>query len=815
MHIGGQSFGQWLGQRRKAHDLTQKELAQRVGCAVVTISKIEADERRPSKQISEQLAAHLGVPPEEKQEFIRFARTGLPGWHSSRLSRSRSAARQEAVRAGQVLSYLPAQLTPLIGRAPDTAAVQKLLLADEVRLLTLTGPPGVGKTGLGLQAAAGLVENFEDGVFCVSLARLTDADLVIPSIVEALGLEGTGSRQPLSTLVAYLQDKHVLLLLDNFEQVSEAATTIAGLLAACRRLKVLVTSRSSLHLRGEQQYRVSPLAFPPAISLPATDLLSKYPALTLFVERVRARNPDFALTDENVSKVAAICARLDGLPLAIELAAGRVSPLSPPALLEQLSGGRPAQRLLRDGPRDVPRRQRSLREAIDWSYNLLETSEQRLFARLAVFVGGCTLEAAVAVCVDEEPRRGEAINPDQPAREDAVLDGLTSLLDKSLLTEVQRGRENSDAWFEMLQTIHDYAQERLAHSGEVDETRRRHTAYYRALAEAGEPFLMTQGQSRWLERLQREHDNVKAALGWALKHGQAEAVARISAALWPFWWICGHLSEGRRWLEAALATGSSLPAPVLAKALNVAGVLARNQQDYSQSRALLEQSLELHRSWADRRGIAYSLNNLGLVALDQGDFGLADSLFEESLALFRDLGARRGIALSLYNQWLLAVRQDDSGRATMLYAECLPLLRDLGDRSGLILSVQPPGLVALGQGDAERTRLCYRESLVAEPDSRDREAIIWALEGLARVAEVQGRAVRAARLLGATEALRAAARVRHQPGDRAQSERTLTTVRAELHETDFAIAWAEGRAMSLEQATAYALADDQPDRTEH
>ncbi|MDQ5851887.1 MAG: adenylate/guanylate cyclase domain-containing protein, partial [Chloroflexota bacterium] len=487
---------------------------------------------------------------------------------------------------------LPAQPTPFIGREREVAAVRQRLLHPDIRLITLTGPGGIGKTRLGLRVAAQVLNDFPDGVYFVALAPISDPMLVSVTVAQTLGVKETSGESLLDSLKAYLREKQLLLLLDNFEQVVVAAPLITELLAAAPGLKVLVTSRASLHLQGEREFPVPPLALPDPKHLPTLDTLSQYEAVELFIQRAQAVNPDFQVTNTTAPAVAEICVRLDGLPLAIELAAARSKLLSPQALLQRLQH---RLQVLTGGARDLPARQQTLRSTIDWSFSLLEAGEQTLFARLGVFVGGFSVEAAETVCHEsgigdqwsgvrgqESGDEGRSASPSQIPTPDSrlpipVLDGLQSLLDKSLLHQVPGA--SGEPRFRMLEIIREYALERLAARGEVEATERTHATYYLTLAEAAAPELQGSRQGAWLEQLEMEHDNLRAALRWSLNRGEVEVGLRLGAALWRLWHMRGYVSEGREWLEKLLPLSehSRVSPSVRAQALNAAGVLAQQQ----------------------------------------------------------------------------------------------------------------------------------------------------------------------------------------------------------------------------------------------
>ena len=595
---------------------------------------------------------------------------------------------------------LPLQLTSFVGREQDVAAAVKLLRCPEVRLLTLTGPAGVGKTRLALQVATDLLESAPDGVYFVNLAPLRDPDLVLPTVAQTLALREVEGQPLLALLRASLQDKQLLLVLDNFEQVVTAAPSLVDLLETCTALKILVTSREALRLRAEHQFPVPPLALPDLTCLPEHTALVQYPAVSLFLHRAQAARPDFQLTPENAAAIAELCIHLDGLPLAIELAAARVKWLAPQELLARLDH---RLQLLTGGARDLPERQQTLQNTITWSYDLLSTEEQQLFRRLAVFAGGCQLAAAEAV---------------SRTLDDGTLpiwQVVSSLIDKSLLQVTEQAGEGPRLI--MLETLQEYGLECLAMHGEEEATRRAHAEYYLRLAEEAEPKLLGAQEAMWLERLEREHDNLRAALHWSLEQRKAghsmELALRLGGALEPLWILHGYYNEGRTFLEHALVASQSVMVSIRAKALRTAAYLALNQDDLQRAATFCEESLALSRELGDTAGITDALEIRGHLARIQNDFVAARSLIEEVVSLARETGDKWRFASGLHDLAWVCLEQGEYSRARSMYEECLTAFRELGITSGIAASLNQLALVLIvSLDDQERVGLLLEESLV-------------------------------------------------------------------------------------------------------
>ncbi|UFP93455.1 AfsR/SARP family transcriptional regulator [Gloeobacter morelensis] len=733
------------------------------------------------------LAEALGVLEAEPAttalyEQIRSGALGLP---EPAVLTSSAPGRREVPGPGN----LPAPLTGLVGREREILAAGALLARAAVRLVSFTGVGGTGKTRLALAVAQARREDFADGVWFVELAALNNAALLPVAIAQALAVQESGAGTLLQRLAAYLKERQILLVLDNFEHIAEAARSVGELLAACPQLKILITSRTRLHLYGEWEFDVPPLTVPTSEGPLTYERICASEAVQLFAARAEAARRDFVLTPAVAPAVAAICTHLDGLPLAIELAAARSARLDPPALLEQLDK---RLSLLVDGPANVPDRHRTLRQAIAWSYNLLPRTERQLFRRLGVFAGGWSVEAALAVC-------GE---PDDTGRDMAAK--LLSLAHHHLLKQETVGQEETR--YTMLATLREYALAEMEAADEQRAVHQRHSEYFLQWATASAAHLRGAQQGKWYRRFGVEHENLRAALHWTFAHGRVEAAARLATALCRFWWFCGHLSEGRRWHETVLAQREHLSGPILARLLAGAGMLALRQGDAAQAAAWYSQSERLCLELQDSAGLAVAAAGLGMATYYGQEHAAAQAHFETSLVHEREHGLPLPeVALA---RFLLAAVQFYTGspaRAHTVLSEALEHSRTLGEPFVTALCLAGLGQIALATGEYSHAEQQYSEALalLEELDARE-SSVSWVLGGLAALAAVQGQSMRSVRLYAAAEALSEAYGSPLGPEVHRFHEPFITSARTHLGEAAFASTWLEGRALT--RAAAFALA---------
>jgi predicted ATPase/DNA-binding XRE family transcriptional regulator len=813
------TFGELLRRFRMGGGLTQEALAEKAGLSARGISDLERGSRRaPHPDTVRRLAEALGL---EREDHSLLA--------ESAVADTQAAPHTDEPDEVPRVSNLPRPLTPLIGREEVLARVRQILEQDDVRLLTLVGPAGTGKTRLAIATAAACVEAFANGTVLVQLGPVTGPDSVPVAIARAVGIRQNANRSLIDSLSDYVERKHLLLVLDNFEHVLPATGVVSALLAASYGLKVLVTSRTVLHLYGEHDYTVPPLELPPLDAPLDLQQLTQYEAVRLFCDRARAVEPGFILTRESVLAVVEVCRRLDGLPLAIELAAARTRLLPPEALVDHLERRLP---LLVAGPRNLPERHQTLRSAIGWSFDLLNAGQQVLFRRLGVFAGGCTLKAAEEVCAGDTEKK--SLN---------LLENMAALIDSSLV--LQAGIVGGEPRFRMLETIREFAVEQLAASDEENERYGAYAAYYMSLVEAVEREQMGPRQRLLWDRLDDEHDNISSVLRWSLAAGEVALALRLVAGLCVYWQLRGHISEGRDWAERVLAFPGEVPTTVArARALITAGHLARSQGDFAHARLHLSAAIDIADALAQPAYAAQGWQGLAQMSMYGGDFVTAHDEAGRCLALAIESGDRWGEAMALDTLGQLAGMQRDSARGRTLMEQALAILRELGSPWGQAHALWGLGNIATAQGDFATAYSAYQESLAIERTSgraqgaaQGQTALAWValeqgladdaeqlfiegltywchigrkpriaetFEGLAVVATARALFTAALHMVGAADGLWERMGQRSAFIDRARVDHWLEPARHELGLTVSQREWEVGHTMELAEAVAYA-----------
>ena len=778
MDESGASFGDRLRRSRRGAGLSQEELAERSGLSRRGISDLERGARRaPRLETARMLADGLALDGDDRAAFLAAGRVAL-------------RQGDPVARVSPLLGSLPTTLTRLIGREAEVHALRIVLRRDDVRLVTLTGAGGTGKTRLAIAVAAELHDAFPDGIFFVDLSPLTDPDLVVPTIAAVLGVREVAGQRLIDTLSTFLAPKRVLLLLDNCERVLPATPDIITLVATSPLITILATSREPFRVRGEREFPVPPLPVPTGARLPAVPALAQIPAVALFVERTTGVQPDFALGADNAVAVAAICQRLDGLPLAIELAAARVKVLSPEAVLKRLE---PRLPLLTGGGRDLPARQRTMRDTIAWSYDQLSSEGQAFFRRLAVFAGGFTLVAAEAVAV--------------PNGTHDVLAGVAALVDSSLL-----GREADLAGeprFRISEMVREYGLEQLAISGETDDVRERHAGHFLRFAESlmhGSPLFVNLESAAVLTI---EHDNLRLALAWFDERAEIDALLRLSTALYGLWLTRGPYCEGLQWIRRALEQSPPMASGPRIEALVAMGRLETFRGDYTRAATFIAEGLTLAREIGDPLLIGRTLTSAGLLSYRRGDYGQAEELLDEALHMLRGVGdsvpdAVRETGLALRIRGDTALAQGQFERAATRYEEAFEVLQAVGSVWGAIDARAGLAGVNYCTGNRVRAAALYLDSLDRARDLGITLLVASSLLGLAGVAAESGHRAAGARLLGAAEEIVASLGAPLFPRDRPIRDRCLAALKAELGEERLAAAREVGRSVSVEEAMAEA-----------
>jgi predicted ATPase/transcriptional regulator with XRE-family HTH domain len=861
------SFGEWLKRRRKAARLTQEQLAQQLSCSTITLRKIESEERRPSTQIAERLAEIFKIPSNEQTAFLRFARGD---WKSAPIIESEDAPWRVSTTASR--SNLPASLTSLIGREHDIDSVREYLSNSSIRLVTLIGPPGIGKTSLSLEVSRKSIHDFINGVFFVPLASLDDPNLVAPTIIQTLDFVETKRHSAIERLKDGIGDKHMLLVLDNLEHmIEDTAPIVSELLVSCPLLKILTTSREALRVPGEWLYPVPTLAVPAEISSIDLEKASQFSALTLFAERARTVQPDFALNADNIEDVVNICNQLDGLPLAIELIATRIRLMSPQFLLSHLTG---QFVLSADGMRAVSARQKTLQNAIGWSYSLLSDEEQKLFMRLSAFSGGFTLEAAEAIFSRTVTKR-------------SISNLIASLLDKSLLQRVPN--DWGGPRFTMLVTLRQFALDRLRHMDDEAEVREWHVTHFLELAERADKEIHGPNQVEWLDRLEVEHNNYRVALDWCVSNNKTEFALLLFNTLSWAWLVQAHHAEAHSWFEKIRSLPESINYPKLyAKILNQVGIQEWFLGDYQDAQSRLEESQEiwlklgaegeqglaealnylgmvvlwgnqdndraqshfehsfkLYQKLRDQRGMAFTMLNLGKVAVDRNENASALSLFEQSLDGFRQLGDVWGIGRSSMRLGELFLKEGNYEKALFFIKQYLAICEELHFRQGITFALMLLGDLYRYQGDYDQAEQFYKKSLAISREHslndgqanaffslgyvalhrtdyllakryfkdayiigrtiQEKGAAIDCLSMFAAISAGMNQFERSARLYGASQALMEVSNFPDMSYDRVEANNLIQIAHEQLGDASFKALATEGRAMTLEEALAFAL----------
>jgi predicted ATPase/DNA-binding XRE family transcriptional regulator len=755
------TFGATLRKLRDAAGLTQEELASRAGLTALAVSALERGARkRPYPHTVRALAEALDLSDDERAILIEA------------VPRRDSDAPVPEKATVTPPSTLPTSLTPLLGREREMEELEGLLRRASGRVLTLTGPGGIGKTRLGIEAAHKAQSHFPDGVIFVGLAPLSDAALVVPTIAQSLGLREIEGRSAREALYSFLKHKRLLLVLDNLEHLLEVVPEVISVIDASPDLRVLATSRAPLRVRGEQEYPVGPLGVPDPQRTPLLREVAGAAAVELFVERARAASPSFELTEANSAAVAAICWRLDGLPLALELAAARARFLGPTALLSRLDRALEAKG---GAARDLPERQRTMRSTLNWSHDLLHVPEKELFRRLSVFAGGWTLEAAEAL--------GEVEGEEGGLEADEILSLLGNLVEQSLV--VAQAEADGSVRYGMLEPVRQYALEKLEQSAEEQQVRRLHALWCTWFAEEAAKELAGPDQGKWFDRLETEHDNLRAALSWSLEGNEPETGLRLAAALWRMWNARGYMQEGRGWLEKALSSADGRPSPERARALNGAGAIAYQQGDLHSAKELFEKSIEMGRDLGDKGLVSRATGNLANFMLGVNEFTRARELFEQCLAMDRELDDKSRIAYSLGGLADVYYSMGDIPKGVEYYEQSLALHRELDDRRSIGLTLNNLGELAQLQGELEKAEDLYKQSMAVVREIDDRWLTVHVLMTMGSLSALQGHQERAVRLLAAVDALRREIGFEFQAHTLADYERAVQHARKALTAEQF------------------------------